>query len=50
MDWNSSTKSSRLRVAPVVVSVVLWSFPLFYFLRVVIVLRDIIYVITILYS
>jgi hypothetical protein len=29
MDWNSSTKSSRLRVAPVVVPVVLWSLPLF---------------------
>jgi hypothetical protein len=28
MDWNSSTRSSRLRVAPVVVPVVLWSFPL----------------------
>jgi hypothetical protein len=28
MDWNSSM-SSRLRVAPVVVPVVLWSFPLF---------------------
>jgi hypothetical protein len=28
MDWNSST-SSRLRVAPVVVPVVLWSLPLF---------------------
>jgi hypothetical protein len=29
MDWNSSTKSSRLRVAPVVIPVVLWSLPLF---------------------
>jgi hypothetical protein len=29
MDWNSSTRSSRLRVAPVVVPVVLWSLPLF---------------------
>jgi hypothetical protein len=30
MDWNSSTRSSRLRVAPVVVPVVLWSLPLFH--------------------
>jgi hypothetical protein len=30
MDWNSSTMSSRLRVAPVVVPVVLWSLPLFH--------------------
>jgi hypothetical protein len=29
MDWNSSTKSSRLRVAPIVVPVVLWSLTLF---------------------
>jgi hypothetical protein len=29
MDWNSSTRSSRLRVAPVVVPVVLWSLSLF---------------------
>jgi hypothetical protein len=29
MDWNSSMRSSRLRVAPVVVLVVLWSLPLF---------------------
>jgi hypothetical protein len=29
MDWNSSMRSSRLRVAPVVVPVVLWSLPLF---------------------
>jgi hypothetical protein len=29
MDWNFSTRSSRLRVAPVVVHVVLWSLPLF---------------------
>jgi hypothetical protein len=29
MDWNSSTRSSRLRVAPVVVPVVLWSLLLF---------------------
>jgi hypothetical protein len=30
MDWNSSMRSSRLRVAPVVVPVVLWSLPLFH--------------------
>jgi hypothetical protein len=29
MDWNSLTRSSRLRVAPVVIPVVLWSLPLF---------------------
>jgi hypothetical protein len=29
MNWNSSMRSSRLRVAPVVVPVVLWSLPLF---------------------
>jgi hypothetical protein len=29
MDWNFSMRSSRLRVAPVVVPVVLWSLPLF---------------------
>jgi hypothetical protein len=29
MDWNSSTRSSTLRVAPVIVPVVLWSLPLF---------------------
>jgi hypothetical protein len=31
MDWNSSMRSSRLRVAPVVIPVVLWSLPLFRF-------------------
>ena len=31
MDWNSSTRSSRLRVAPVAIPVVLWSLPLFRF-------------------
>jgi hypothetical protein len=46
MDWNSSTRCSRLRVAPVVVPVVLWSLPL----RVVIFFGDTIYVIIILYS
>jgi hypothetical protein len=29
MDWNSSTRSSSLRVAPVVIPVVFWSLPLF---------------------
>jgi hypothetical protein len=29
IDWNFSTMSSRLRVAPVVVPVELWSLPLF---------------------
>jgi hypothetical protein len=31
IDWNSSTRSSRLHVAPVAVPVVLWSLPLFHF-------------------
>jgi hypothetical protein len=30
MDWNSLTRSSRLRVAPVAVPVELWSLPLFH--------------------
>jgi hypothetical protein len=30
MNWNSSTRSTRLRVASVVVPVVLWSLPLFH--------------------
>jgi hypothetical protein len=29
MDWNSSMRSSRIRVAPIVIPVVLWSLPLF---------------------
>jgi hypothetical protein len=29
MDWNSSTRSSRLRIAPVAIPVVLWSLLLF---------------------
>jgi hypothetical protein len=29
MDWNSLTRSSRLRVTPVAIHVVLWSLPLF---------------------
>jgi hypothetical protein len=30
MDWNSSMRSSKLHVAPVVILVVLWSLPLFH--------------------
>jgi hypothetical protein len=30
MDWNSLTRSSRLRVAPVAIPVELWSLPLFH--------------------
>jgi hypothetical protein len=33
MDWNSSTRSSRLRVAPVAVHVELWCLPLFRFVE-----------------
>jgi hypothetical protein len=33
IDWNSLTKSSRLRVTPVVVPVELWSLPLFHFIE-----------------
>jgi hypothetical protein len=33
MDWNSSMRSSRLRIAPVAVPVVLWSLPLFCFIE-----------------
>jgi hypothetical protein len=33
MDWNSSTRSSRLRVAPVAVLVELWSLSLFHFVE-----------------
>jgi hypothetical protein len=33
MDWNSSTRSSRLCAALVAILVVLWSLPLFYFTR-----------------
>jgi hypothetical protein len=51
MDWNSSIRSSRLCVAPVAIPVELWSLLLFHFcLRVIIVFRDTIYVIIILYS
>jgi hypothetical protein len=50
MDWNSSTRSSRLRVAPFVIPVELWSLPLFRFAWVILVFRDIIYIIIVLYS
>jgi hypothetical protein len=50
MDWNSSTRSSRLRVAPVAVSVVLWSLLLFHFAESHLSFKDIIYVIIILYT
>jgi hypothetical protein len=33
MDWNSSIRSYRLRVAPIAVPVVLWSLPLFHFVE-----------------
>jgi hypothetical protein len=33
VDWNSSTRSSRLRVAPVAVPVELWSLLLFRFIK-----------------
>jgi hypothetical protein len=33
MDWNYLTRSSRLGASPVVVPVVLWSLPLFCFIR-----------------
>jgi hypothetical protein len=33
MDWNSSTRSSRLHVATVAVPVELWSLPLFHFIE-----------------
>jgi hypothetical protein len=51
MDWNSSMRSSRLCVAPVVIPVVLWSLHCSVPLRVIKVFRDTIYVIIIiLYS
>jgi hypothetical protein len=49
IDWNSSMRSSRLRVAPVVIAVVLWSLPLFHSAESHHSLRDTIYVIIILY-
>jgi hypothetical protein len=33
IDWNSSMRSSRLRVAPVAVPPELWSLPLFHFIE-----------------
>jgi hypothetical protein len=33
MVWNSLTRSSRLRIAPVAVPVVLWCLPLFHFVE-----------------
>jgi hypothetical protein len=50
MDWNSSMRSNRLRVAPVAIPMELWSLPLFRFAESVIVFGNIIYVIIILYS
>jgi hypothetical protein len=50
MDWNSSMRSCRLRVAPVAIHVVLWSLRLFHFIESRHILRDIIYVIIIFYS
>jgi hypothetical protein len=47
---NSSTRSYRLCVALVAVPVALWSLLLFFFARELLVFRDIIYVINILYS
>jgi hypothetical protein len=50
MDWNSSMRCSRLRVAPVSIPVVLWSLPLFHSTKSRHSLRDTIYVIIVLYS
>jgi hypothetical protein len=50
MDWNSLTRSSRLRVAPVAVPVGLWSLLLFRFVESRLSLKDNIYVIIILYN
>jgi hypothetical protein len=33
MDWNSSTRSSRLRVAPIAIPMELWSLPLYRFIE-----------------
>jgi hypothetical protein len=33
MDWNSLTRSLRLRVTPVALPMVLWSLPLFHFVE-----------------
>jgi hypothetical protein len=50
MDWNSSTRSSWLRVAPVAVPVVLWSLPLFCSTESHLSFKDIIYVIIMPYT
>jgi hypothetical protein len=50
MDWNSLTRSSRLRVAPVAIPVGLWSLLLFCFVESRLSLKDNIYVIIILYN
>jgi hypothetical protein len=50
MDWNSLTRSSRLRVAPVAIPVGLWSLLLFRFVESRLSLKDNIYVIIILYN
>jgi hypothetical protein len=49
IDWNSTMWSSRLCVAPVAIPVVLQSLSLFHFTRVVLVFKDIIYIINIHY-
>jgi hypothetical protein len=49
MDWNSSMRSFRLRVAPVAVPVVIWSLSLFHSAESRLSFKDIIYVINILY-
>jgi hypothetical protein len=49
-DWKSSMTSSRLRVAPVAIPVVLWSLPLFHSAESRLSFKDIIYVIIILYT
>jgi hypothetical protein len=50
MDWNSSTRSSGLRVPPVAIPMVLWSLPLFRSTESRLSFKDIIYVINILYT
>jgi hypothetical protein len=50
MDWYYSMRSSRLRVTPVVIPVVLWSLPLFHSAESRLSFKDIIYVIIILYT
>jgi hypothetical protein len=50
MDWNSLMRSSRLRVAPIPVPVVLCCLSLFCFAESCLSFKDIIYVIIILYT